>query len=63
MKVWEVKKPEQIQQELIPAIDNLEEKRTGLVAQVWQENANRPTMTLEEVAQMEEDNMYARMAR
>ena len=34
-----------------------------MVAQVWQENKNQPTMTLKEVAKLEEDNMLRRMER
>ena len=29
------------------------EKKKELIAQVWQENANKPTMTLEEVGDLE----------
>ena len=33
------------------------------MAQVWQENANKPTISLEEVADMEYDNMIQRNER
>ena len=39
------------------------ENRTGLITQVWQENANKPTMTLEEVGELEYQNMLQRMER
>lgn len=49
MKVWQIQKQEeQIQEGLMPPMlqQSIEEKRKGLVAQVWEENANKPTMTL-----------------
>lgn len=62
MKVWEIKKkPEEIQLDMIPPA--MQDKRKELVAQVWQENANKPTISLEEVADMEYDNMMERMER
>ena len=39
------------------------EQKQEMIAQVWQENKNQPTMTLKEVAQLEEDNMIRRMER
>jgi hypothetical protein len=39
------------------------EKRSSLVTQVWQENANKPTMTLEEVGELEYQNMVQRTER
>jgi len=38
-------------------------KKKDLVAQVWQENANKPTMTLEEVGELEYQNMVERTKR
>ena len=52
MKVWEVKKsPQQIHSCMCPPTD-LGAKKMDLVAQVWQENANQPTMSLSEVADL-----------
>lgn len=45
MKVWQIPPKEEIQHCMCP-----EKTRKDIVAQVWQENANKPTMTLEEVA-------------
>lgn len=44
---------EEIQQYMCPP---KEKTKKELVAQVWQENANKPTISLEEVGQMEIDN-------
>jgi hypothetical protein len=38
-------------------------KKKDLVAQVWQENANKPTMTLEEVGELEYQNLMERTER
>jgi hypothetical protein len=45
MKVWQIKKPEEIHSCMCPDSINTNKKK-DLVAQVWQENANKPTMTL-----------------
>jgi immunoglobulin-binding protein 1 len=58
MQVWKVPAKEHIHQCMAPS-----EKRTGLVAQVWQENANKPTMTLEEVGELEYQNLLERTER
>ena len=47
IKVWEVPAKETIHQCMCPS-----EKRKDLVAQLWQYNANKPTMTLEEVGEL-----------
>lgn len=41
MKVWQIPPKEEIKHCMCP-----EKDRKELVAQVWQENANKPTMTL-----------------
>ena len=51
MKVWKVPPKEEIQQFMCPEKTTMNKKE--LVAQVWQENANKPTMTLSEVADLE----------
>ena len=51
MKVWQTPPLEEIKQYMAP-----EKTKIELVAQVWQENANKPTMTLEQVGQLEIDN-------
>lgn len=38
-------------------------KKKDLVAQVWQQNANKPTMTLEEVGELQYQNMMERTKR
>ena len=63
MKVWQIKKPEEIQQFINsvppPTCFNCstENHRKELTAKVWQPNSNQPTMTLEEVAHMEMKNL------
>ena len=53
MKVWHIRKPEEISETMAPLPNSdFGKKRQDLVAQVWQENANKPTISLEEVAQM-----------
>jgi hypothetical protein len=47
MKVWQIPPKEEIHKCMCP-----EQSRKDIVAQVWQENANKPTMTLDEVAQL-----------
>ena len=64
MKVWEIKKTEEIRQDMLPSgITSMQEQRKNMVAQVWQENANKPTISLEEVADMEYENMINRQER
>ena len=58
IKVMQIPKKEDIHSLMVPS-----EKRTELVAQVWQENPNKPTMTLSEVAQLEYENMVNRNER
>jgi len=58
MKVWQIPAKEEIQQCMCPTM-----KKKDLVAQVWQENANKPTMTLEEVGELEYQNMVERTKR
>ena len=66
MKVWQIKKPEEIQQFIksIPPPNcygcSTESQRMELTAKVWQPNANQPTMTLDEVADMEMKNLQER---
>lgn len=62
MKVWQVQKPEDIHAAMCPGPKKAPTKQQ-LVAQVWQENANKPTMTLEEVGELEYQNMVERQAR
>jgi hypothetical protein len=59
MKVWNIKKPEEISQAMMPLSDvphhpscihhqpDFGRKRQEEMAKVWQENPNKPTMTLE----------------
>ena len=61
MKVWQIPPQEEIQQYMCPPNNGKTKKE--LVAQVWQENANKPTMTLEEVGQMQIDNAEQRAKR
>jgi phosphopantothenoylcysteine synthetase/decarboxylase len=58
MKVWQVPPKEEVKSCMCPT-----ELRKDIVAQVWQENANKPTMTLEEVGDLEYNNMMEREAR
>lgn len=58
MKVWQIPAKEEIHKCMCP-----EKTRKDVVTQVWQENANKPTMTLEEVAQLEIDNAKQRAER
>ena len=51
MKVWQIPPQEEIQKYMCPHPQNGKTKKE-LVAQVWQENANKPTMSLEEVGQL-----------
>ena len=69
IKVMKIPAKEDIHQQMVPPGHQCphqvapSEKRKDLVAQVWQENANKPTMTLSEVAQLEYDNMVNREER
>lgn len=38
-------------------------QRQDLITQVWQENANKPTMSIQEVGDLEYDNMMQRTER
>jgi hypothetical protein len=59
MKVWQIPpKQEEIQHCMCPP-----KTKKELVAQVWQENANKPTMTLEEVGDLEFQNAEDRAKR
>lgn len=66
MKVWQVKKPQEIQQFIKsvppPTCFNCatEGQRKQLTAKVWTPNANQPTMTLDEVAELEMKNLQER---
>jgi hypothetical protein len=42
MKVWQVPAKEEVKHCMCPT-----QTKKELIAQVWQENANKPTMTLE----------------
>ena len=47
MKVWQVPAKEEVKNCMCPT-----ETKKEIIAQVWQENANKPTMTIEEVADL-----------
>lgn len=68
MKFHQIKKPEEINEQMLSNLPRGADhqcanptcdlnKRQELIAQVWQENANRPTMSIEEVGDLEYDNM------
>ena len=69
MKVWNIKKPEEIQQfinAVPPPMCNsctTDIHRKDLTAKVWTQNSNQPTMTLDEVADMEMENLRERTER
>jgi hypothetical protein len=51
MKYWQIKKPEEIEQVFLPpqVVNQFGQDRKDQIAKVWQENANKPTISLEEV--------------
>lgn len=58
LKVWNVPAKQQIHSCMCPS-----EKRKDIITQVWQQNANKPTMTLQEVGELEYQNLMERTER
>jgi hypothetical protein len=47
MKIWQIKEPKEIVHECVCPDSINTNKKKELIAKVWQENPNKPTMTLE----------------